>query len=201
MASNNSSDLDLPSTVGASDNSDSSFINHTSTDSDSEDSRPKKKAKSKRGEKGAEKQDGDDDSFGSSEGELFVDDEGDLFDGALITRGGDGQGETAMIVHNPEHARMFEELKQVARMRISENTRKQYNRTNAAYVQWLFVNKKDFIKADFLDLFTEAFFQEEELGLIRVVNRVVVDEELNPIDFSKHTSDIFLLTFYLLKTT
>ena len=149
MASINSSDLDLPSTVGAPDNSDSSFVNHTITDSDSDDSRPKKRSKSKKGEKGDEKQDGDDDSLGSSQGELFVDDGVDLFDGALVQRGGDGQGKTALIVYNPEHARMFEELKHVARMRISKNTRKQYNRTNAAYVEWLFVNKKEFIKVYF----------------------------------------------------
>ena len=139
---------------------------------------------------------GDDNTVTSSVGNIDIDagdlgmDEQDL-GAALVRHGPDGRGETQLVVHNPKRKELFEEMKRVARMRITENTRKQYNSANAGYVLWLFRNDRSQLKTDFLELFQASYEESEDLDLISVIKKVVTEEELNPLDLSKFSSHIF----------
>ena len=145
---------------------------------------------------------GDDNTVTSSVGNIDID-AGDLgmeeqdLGAALVRHGSDGRGETQLVVHNPKRKELFEEMKRVARMRITENTRKQYNSANAGYVLWLFRNDRSQLKTVFLELFQASYEDSEDLGLISVIKKVVTEEELNPLDLSKFSSQFFLLTFFL----
>ena len=43
-----------------------------------------------------------------------------------------------MVVHNPEHAEWHRQMKLVARNRITDDTRKQYNKKNEALTMWIY---------------------------------------------------------------
>ena len=102
-----------------------------------------------------------------------------------------------MVVHNPEHAEWHRQMKLVARNRITDDTRKQYNKKNEALTMWIYNHSPDQLKESFLGIFRGAVESGENVALLKAISIAVTERELCPLDpdnFSVETFFTYLLS-------
>lgn len=96
-----------------------------------------------------------------------------------------------LVVHNPEHAEWQRQMRLVARNRITDDTRKQYNKKNEALTMWMYNHSPDQLKETYLGIFRGAVDSGDNVALLKAISIAVTDRELCPIDPNKFSINTF----------
>lgn len=103
-----------------------------------------------------------------------------------------------LVQYNAEYENLLRSAEKIARNRIAMNTRKQYNKANCNFIYWVFYYHKASLKAEFIELFSKAREEGQDVHLKKVIEQVVSEQEQCPLNLKEFQARVFfsyLLTY------
>ena len=101
-----------------------------------------------------------------------------------------------LVQYNAEYENLLRSAEQIARNRIATNTRNQYNKANINFIYWVFYYHKVILKPEYIELFTKAREEGQDVYLKKVIEQMATEQEKCPLNLAKvaASSFFFLLT-------
>ena len=106
-----------------------------------------------------------------------------------------------MVAYNAVYEKLLCDAEFIARNRIAANTRTQYNRANVHFIKWIFYYARDNLLPEYIEMFQLALVNGEDKGLVDIIEKVVMDQEICPLKVETFKAKTFFTYLLSFKTT
>ena len=106
-----------------------------------------------------------------------------------------------MVAYNAVYEKLLCDAEFIARNRIAANTRTQYNRANVHFIKWIFYYARDNLLPEYIEMFQLALVNGEDKGLVDIIEKVVMDQEICPLNVDTFKAKTFFTYLLSFKTT